>query len=156
MARVKLGRILKRTYRRSYGKRKNPLPEKLSFLENIPFYAVTICQLPDSDQTQTRIEILPRGVKQLATAFNNGKKYRKQIRKLKNELKSAKESITCLEAFNKSLKHNNQILMENIESNEKIAPSNMKSYFQLAEEKCFEPKGLPLQGGLPSLGKKKR
>ena len=177
MAKPKLGRVVDRTYKKDFGKRKNPLPEALLFLSGIPFYAVTKCLLPDSEKKQTRIEILPKRLKNLIKSYEDKiksekKKHETQAR-LQKESKQANKSLKIknkkimrrfeqvlsekmeLEKEMAAIKHNYNHLMENIENNTPIEKSNIKTSSQLEKEKGMNHHGVPLQGGSPGQGKKK-
>lgn len=150
-----IGRVLKRTLRTEFGKRKNPLPEKLSFLTNIPFYAVTECKPPESDIRQIRIEILPSNLKKISESHKKYKDLKKKHKDLLVTVKEAKSVVKKQEKYVEDLEKVNAQLMINLGDGPDTPKPAMKSYLQVAEEIGFISRGLPLQGGLPSLGKKR-
>lgn len=173
MAKQKIGRVLSRTYKKEYGKRKNPLPEKLIFLYNLPFFAITKCLSPNKLQAETRVEILPLSLKKLAdlhedtktmlvNSNENQRKLKGDVRQLKNEkkvlnneLNIALDKIKKLEIHIKNLEFNNDQLMKNNKENLIHPKSDIKSNIQMIEEKGIKIHGLDVQAGAPGLGKKR-
>lgn len=155
MARQKIGRVLSRSYKKDFGKKINPLPDKFTFLSDIPFYAITECLLPDSIQRQVRIEILPNSLKKLAKTYKSTKRLEKEKKELIRKLKEAKYQMHKLNDDVSKLNSVNDQLRKNIDDNSIPPKAYFKSNMQIAEEKGVKLHGRPLQGGLPGLGKKR-
>lgn len=155
MVKNKIGRTLKRTYKRDFGVRKNPLPKELEFLSGVPFYAITECLLPDSGQRQERVEILPDNLKKLAKSYKSEIELKKEKRRITRELKYARIDIKELECANSKLELANKQLMKNLEGDMPQIEPGLKSSVLIIEEKADKLRGLPVQGGSPGLGKKR-
>jgi hypothetical protein len=150
-----IGRVMKRTFKTEFGKRKNPLPKKLSFLSYVPFYAVTECKPPDSHIRQTRIEILPSSLKKISGSYQKYKELKKDHKQLLNKLEEAKSVSEEQKKRIKALEKTNSQLLINLGEGPDTPKPQIKSYLQVAEETGFISRGRPLQGGIPSLGKKR-
>ena len=149
-----IGRVLRRTLKSEFGKRKIPLPEKLSFLANIPFYAVTECLSPGASTKQTRVEILPASLKKVSSSHDNFTKLRKQHEELEAAFEDAHFIFEEQEKYIDALQKANEQLMANLGEGPEAPKSAYNSYIQVAKEIGFISRGLPIQGGLPSLGKR--
>ena len=150
-----IGKVLKRNLRKEYGKRKNPLPKNLSFLSNIPFYAITECIPSESDVRQTRIEILPANLKKIASSHEKYNALKKKHREVLSILKSAEQLFNEQQEYMEKLEKANAQLLKNLGQGPETPRSEIQTYLQRAEEIGFISRGLPLQGGLPSLGKRR-
>lgn len=150
-----IGKVLKRNLRGEFGKRKNPLPKKLSFLSNISFYAITECLPPKSDVRQTRIEILPASLKKLASSHEKYKVLNKKYQEVLSIFKNAEQLFIEQQEYMEKLERANAQLLKNLGQGPETPRSEIQTYLQRAEEIGFISHGLPLQGGLPSLGKKR-
>lgn len=148
-------RLLRRTLKSEFGKKKNPLPERLSFLGSIPFYAVTEYSYPDSSTKQTRIEILPASLKKVAKAYKEYGEVKKENRELLNLLDEWQRIFESQEEYIELLENANDQLRMNLGEGPETPRNEFKTYLQVAYEKGFKPRGRALQGGLPSLGKKR-
>ncbi|MFH7326478.1 hypothetical protein [Desulfurivibrio sp. C05AmB] len=149
-----IGRVLRRTLKVEFGKRKIPLPKHLSFLANIPFYAVTECLPPNSSNKQTRVEILPSSLKKVARSYEEYGQIKKENEDLLKLLEEWQGIFASQEQYIERLEKANNQLRFNLGEGPETPRSEYKSYLQVAQEMGFKPHGLPLQGGLPSLGKK--
>lgn len=150
-----IGKVLKRNLRGEFGKRKNPLPKNLSFLSNISFYAITECLSPKSDVRQTRVEILPASLKKLASSHEKYEVLEKKHREVQSILKDAEQLFIEQQEYMKNLERANAQLLKNLGQGPVTPRSEIQTYLQKAEEIGFISRGLPLQGGLPSLGKRR-
>ena len=146
----KIGRVLRRTLKSEFGPRKNPLPKKLEFLQEIPFYAVTACKPPNSDSIQTRIEILPASLKEIVHLFVESKELKKLNEELSEKLLRSKVLLDQKQVYIKALEEVNSQLMLNLGEGPDTPKSDIKSYLQIAEESGFIVTGPNYQGGLPS------
>ena len=183
MSKPKIGWVLSRTLKRDYGKRKNPLPDKLSFLSDIKFYAITKCKLPDSKKRQTRIEILPHNLKKLVESYETEKKQlvelhetekikltefhvnevklkkqKSKIKKENKELQDELKKILCvceeIEKYAEQLEFNNDILMKNCGDDTVPLKSDINSPTQKLIEMMKLYKNIVfLEGGGTGLGK---
>lgn len=151
----KIGRVLSRYYKRDFGKRVRLLPKKLEFLSNIPFYAITECVLPDTGQHQIRVEVLPGSMKKLAKSYVREKAIIKENESLVIEIEEANTRILELEDYVAKQEHNINILLNKDSDTSPVPRSDIKSSLQIANEKGVDFQSRPLQGGLPSLGKKR-
>lgn len=149
-----IGRVLRRTLKSEFGPRKNPLPQNLEFLQEIPFYAVTACKPPNSDSIQTRIEILPASLRKMAHSFVENKELKKMNEEVSEKLLRAKVLFDELQDYISALEKANSQLMLNLGEGPSTPRSEIRSYLQVAEEIGFIVRGPNYQGGLPSLGKK--
>lgn len=150
-----IGRVLRRTLKSEFGKQKNPLPDRLSFLSSIPFYAVTECLPPGSQTRQTRVEILPRSLKKIADTYIETEAIRKKNRELLKLINKWERVFEDQEEYIDRLEKANAQLLKNLGEGPQTPPSEYKTYLQVAYEMGFKPRGKALQGGLPSLGKKR-
>jgi hypothetical protein len=171
MPKQKLGRMISRTRKRDFGVRKHPLPDKYSFLNDIPFYSITVCELPDSKIHQDRVEFLPRELRKLSESFILEKENSDRLYKQKSELKTqnkqfklaynlALDRIKELEEYTEKLLKNNNIMVENeqsyIDDRDFIFNSDCNSHLQRMMEQNIELRRcLPISGGIPDSGKKR-
>lgn len=150
---MKIGRTVRRTRKREFNK-SNPLPKKLEFLEAIQFYAVTECIPPDGTEKQLRIEMLPSSMKKIVSGYLELENAQTNNTELEETLSKAKQVFQEQEEYIERLEQANDQLMKNLGDGPETPKSPYKSYLQVAEEIGFISHGLPVQGGLPSLGKK--
>lgn len=146
---------VKRRVKAHFKHGKAPLPRGLEFLSDVDFYAVV------EDHTGSRIkrtvELTPRVTKGLLSAgraydelSEAGNSLVQKNRELELALKEARSTIVALE-------RTNQQLFDLVEKHDepRSKPRSEPSHLGRAIEQGFQPSGLPIQGGLPSLGKKK-
>ena len=148
-----IGRVLKRTRKKAFSNRKNPLPKELSFLSRIPFYAVTKCTLPESDTHQTRVELLPASLKKIAESHVKYLQLREAHGDLEVKFERSKVLFGEQQEYIESLEKANNQLMKNLGEGPDTPKTLLRSYLQIAEEIGFIVRG-EVQGGLPSLGKR--
>ena len=131
------------------------LPKELAYLSKAKFYAIS--QRKVGRKLVWHVEIEARDLDKLL----KGKKSNSKLRARCSALKASSREIASENA--KLLEHNakleaaNNRLMKNIEDDprpDKFARSP-KSFLNAAEDHAFKPhNNLPLQGGLPGLGKR--
>lgn len=148
---------VKRSHRSEFGPRKNPLPSELEFLKDVPFHSVA--EHTAHGSRQVRIEFTIRSLRPIVEKFHRAQEIeeeneslRARLGYLENMVENLKDMVEKLEAVNNQLMENLRQLKPS-QSHE--VRSDTKGYFQVADERGFEPKGLPRQGGLPGLGKKR-
>lgn len=156
---------LKKYLKKEYGVKKLQLPNSLAFLNDIKFHAI-IEDYSGSKIVRT-IEIKPPSLKALIDKI---KKYEIDIGNLeeicsalefendylKGENSEIHDYCKILKEENEKIRYNYEILYSrsNEGSDEKYVPSP-KSYFNVMSDSGTAFNTKPIQGGLPSLGKRK-
>lgn len=145
MARMK-EKIIEQLFRTDFQKegKPSPLSKGLAYLESLEFHSVVFCKSKERERRGRRIMLLPRHMKSLLDSFSEERK------RMQEEIEQQKE-------VNERLRQNNEQLMKNIEDKtllESARPRKPAGYAGVFDDAAPQLRGLPLQGGLPSLGKK--
>lgn len=155
-----------------YGAKGQLLPERLAFLSRLPYSAVT----EDIGQARRkiRIEFLPgplmRFLEEVEDQLEKSKPNRDLLenkdrdiatlrQKLNDALETNKKLMEEIEIAKKSAENANKRLIETNNASagdfSEASSGPFAGYFSKAQESGFIPKGPPLQGGLPSLPKRR-
>lgn len=168
--------MAKNVYRydkRTYGEKGELLPKRLSFLSELPF--CTVIEDRRGLRMQTRVEVLPATLKRLLASVSHHSEMAKpnrdvverknreieHLQKLLGELHSSKEklaaelSVALLSAENANEKLGQFNDRATPDATTGKASGPLAGYLGRAEARGFKPHGLPLQGGLPSLPKRR-
>lgn len=143
-----------RHIRDKFRKGKKNLPKGLDFLEGINFYAIAE-HSPTGKKKQRRIEFLPRSIKSLVSKAIEHDKIAEELTKLQHCIEELQEAYDHTVSQYNNIKSNYKILLENIQDGTASLDKSLANYLNIAEEMGFISQGRPLQGGLPSLGKKR-
>jgi predicted nuclease with TOPRIM domain len=144
----------KRYIKSDFDSKKHPLPKTLEFLDGFNFHAVV--EDSSGEKIKRIIEVTPASLKKTIRSAEKANEAAQKIdaltvenEELKNQLDEAIEHIRKLE-------HNNDVLMENLNHKPDIRHDRSpRNYFNVVNEAGVKTFGPPLQGGLPSLGKRK-
>jgi predicted transcriptional regulator len=151
-----MGEVLKRHKPSAVRAGKVALPRSLQILRQLNF--VALLERPNSGKRSWRVELSSKTAKCLINASNELQQFKKQHGDLTLQHSSLTMKFAELQERSQRLEHNNRKLMENIEADKRpekgTHPKSQKSYLNIAEEKSMKVKGSPVQGGLPSLGKR--
>lgn len=142
------------------------LPASLTFLNSLSFHSLV--EDRTGTRTQFRVEVSPRMLKSLLAELEGWKtkaepnerelndsraeafRYKRELEQVKSELEGKQFAIRRLNQAIEKL--NAQIGEKNIDK----SSGELRLHLSTAEKNGRELKGLPLQGGLPSLGKRRR
>ena len=155
----------KKYLKKDYGVRKLQMPKSLEFLNGVKFHAVI--EDHSGPKVVRTIEIKPPSLKAI---IDKVKKYERDVENLEEHCSELELEVDHLndenirinsdyeklkEEFEKIF-HNYGILYSRSEigNDEKYVPSP-KSYFNIMSESGMSFNTKPIQGGLPSLGKRK-
>lgn len=153
---------MKRHLRAEYTKGARALPRTLAFLEYAKYSAVV--EHIGSERTSYAVELKPSVLKQLLDAQDEIKASEKKLRELRSRMVDARAEIVRLEqalseaaAHNERLEENNATLMKRLDETPDDLPSERiaKSHMSRIEERGLRRGMRGMQGGLPSLGKRK-
>jgi len=133
-----------------FGKRKKDLPKGLEFLEGIAFYAIAEHKT-DNNKKQTRIEFLPRSLRNIVERAKKNNELIKKLTKSENTIAELKSDMETYRLIAK----NYEQLKQNIKDGVAKEGKSPKNYLNIAEEKGLISNGSAVQGGLPGLGKKR-
>ena len=125
--------------------KRSTLSSGFKYLENLKFHSIAFCESKEQEDKEKRIIFLPRHIKALLNSYATERK------NLISEIEYHKAELLKLQQANKTM-------MKNIEDkslNEHNRPNRANTYSALFDDAAHQLKGVPLQGGLPSLGSKK-
>ena len=125
----------------------------LEFLKGVPFFA--IAEHKQGGKTEIFIEFKPRSIKNIIIKAKAFRKLNNDLQEIQRENNELKWTLKRLEGSLKLLNTNYKLVPL---AQDKIDPKDRspKSYLNVLQECSNLLRGLPLQGGLPSLGKKSR
>ena len=156
---------IKRTLRKQAISEGSGLPSRLAFLKSIRFHSLV--EDKTGSKTQFRVEVTARTLKSLLDELKTWKKKAEPNEQALTEAHASaskyrhelEQKTTDLERAINALGRQNRTIEEyNAQLGERGVPkssSPFKSHLSVAEERGFKPNGRPLQGGLPSLGKRR-
>jgi C4-dicarboxylate-specific signal transduction histidine kinase len=144
----------KRCLRKEVASGKAELPEELTFLVRVNYFA--IAQQRVEGYRVWHVEVLGSWLKSLLTTKKKLLEARSKLRTLSAERQELESKLRLLEKQNADLSANNKQLMQNIEADQKLDrfTRSPKNYFNAAEDHAFTPKSLPIQGGSAGLEKR--
>lgn len=150
-----MAKKLKRFLRADFVRGGRPLPRTLEFLRNIKFHALV--EDSSGERIKRTVELLPRDVKVLAEGWHGYENAVKKNNELAAENRSLDRELSEARRLIGKLEFNNSVLMVRLaeKPDMRSKEKSQRNYFNVAEDAGFQPNGLALQGGLPSLGKKK-
>lgn len=148
---------IQRYKKSTYVSKRRKLPEQLEFLKGTNYFV--IAEHKEGKRKQYFVEFRPKSIKNIIAKVKN-------VQVLRTEADKLREIVKKLEQDNDALKAKdvlNQKVIKLLQSeNEKNKNSKMnprlkspESFYSIMEKKGFQMTGPPIQGGLPSLGKKK-
>lgn len=156
---------ISRYKRKEYGPYQSGLPKALKFLGAIKFNEVIERQGQGASKIFVEVSAveLKRILASKYTAERLAENTKRRLDELEIENSLAIEKvrlfqlrITELENYCSNLSNNNKVLMDAIDTlPEEKRKTLINGYFSVMEAKGIKLTGLPRQGGLPSLGKKR-
>lgn len=164
--RLKMPTKVKRTLRKDVLRKRDTLPASLTFLNSISFHS--LLEDRTGTRTQFRVEIATRTLKgvlteveslrrraepndrELEEAHAQTNRYKRELEQVKLDLEEQRRVVARL---NRTIEERNQRIGKHGVTKSSGA---FKLHISDAEKLGYKSNGLPLQGGLPSLGKRRR
>jgi hypothetical protein len=155
----------KRYLKSEFGIRKKALPVALTFVKDFNFHAIV--EDSSGQKVKTIIEVKPLSLKKLINRVNdltkNNLANEQEMDLIKAEMDLIKaENVKCKEFFElvmpymKQLESNNEILLNELKKEPDLPYiRSQKNWQNIIEESGFIEFLPPVQGGLPSLGKRR-
>lgn len=169
-----MAKNLYRHVRSTYGRNGELLPRRLGFLAKVPFHSVV--EDHRGTRIQIRVELLASTLRRLLATTQRyeemARPNREVVDRKDKEIEHLRTIVEKLLSEQKRLIEDRDLAIRSAENaNEKLAQSNdgnsssaaatndvsgpLTGYFSRADSRGFKPHGLPLQGGLPSLPKRR-
>lgn len=153
-----MAKKIKRFQKSEFGKRKLAFPKGFEFLEGFNFQAI----VEDNSGLKVRryVEVSPAALKKVVVLYRDASGMIDELRSSLSELiQKNEELLSRLEAADKyieKLEHNNELMMSrlNVGPDEEFEKSS-QNFFDIIEERGIKPRGLPMQGGIPGLGRRR-
>jgi len=143
-----------RHLRDKFRKGKKELPKGLDFLESVNFYAIAE-HSPAGKKKQRRVEFLPKSIKSIVSKAIEHDRIANELTKLQHRIEELQKTYDSTVSQYNDMKSNYDQLVENIQDGVASLDKSSANYINIAEKMGFISHGRPLQGGLPSLGKKR-
>lgn len=142
-----------RRYKKStYVSKKKKLPDDLSFLKGVTFYA--IAEYKTGKNKNIFIEFQPKSIKNIITKAKAFKQINCDLQDIKSENGTLIWNLKRLMGALELLGHDYMLVARSQDDKIDSKDRSPKNYLNVFQEHGFFLQGLPLQGGLTGLGKK--